>query len=227
MVLAIAALFLQFPAVAPSSLSKVSEAASIEESAPAGPADVEPVANAVASARVDRVPAAVFPASSDGQPESAIAMQPGRLTPTPVASDSSSAAADSTPLFSSSAATSAFVASSPASVRATRVEDREDRRKRVWLGLMMAQHSAATFDAWSTRRVISSGEGVELNPTLRPFAGNDSLYAAIQVAPLLFDYVSRRMMNSRYGWARHTWWMPQSLSTAVSVASGAHNLSIR
>ena len=226
MVLAIAALFLQFPAVAPSSLSKVSEVTSIEESAPAGPADVEPVANAVASTRVDS-PAAVFPASADGQPESAIAMQPGRLTPTPVASASSNAAADSTPLFSSSAATSAFVASSPASVRATQLEEREGRRKRVWLGLMMAQHSAATFDAWSTRRVISSGEGVELNPTLRPFAGNDSLYAAIQVAPLLFDYVSRRMMNSRYGWARRTWWMPQSLSTAVSVASGAHNLLIR
>ena len=173
MVLAIAALFLQFPAVAPSSLSKVSEAASIEESAPAGPADVEPVADAVASASVDRAPATVFPGSSEGQPESAIAMQPGRLTPMPFASASSSAAADSAPLFSSSSATSAFVASSPASMRVTRQEEGEGRRKRVWLGLMMAQHSAATFDAWSTRRVISSGEGVELNPTLRPFAGND------------------------------------------------------
>ena len=34
---------------------------------------------------------------------------------------------------------------------------------------------------------------------LRPFAANDSLYAAIQVGPLLLDYVGRRMMMSHTG----------------------------
>ena len=99
-------------------------------------------------------------------------------------------------------------------------------RRREWLVLSIAQHGAATFDAWSTRRALSQGEGQELNPTLRPFSGNSSLYAAIQVGPVLFDYVGRRMMTSRYGWARHTWWIPQAVSTAMSFASGAHNLNI-
>ena len=107
-----------------------------------------------------------------------------------------------------------------------RSREQEQRRKRLWLGLSIAQSSAATFDAWTTRRVISSGEGQELNPMLRPFAGNASLYAAIQVTPLLLDYVSRHMMNSRHGWERHTWWVPQSLGTAMSLASGVHNLGV-
>ena len=61
---------------------------------------------------------------------------------------------------------------------------------------------------------------------LRPFAGNASLYAAIQVGPLVLDYVARRMMTSDHGWLRHTWWLPQTLGTAMSFASGVHNLSL-
>ncbi len=39
----------------------------------------------------------------------------------------------------------------------------------------------------------SPGTGAqELNPMLRPFAGNASLYAAIQVAPLLMDYAGKK-----------------------------------
>src|SRR5882724_8129552 len=53
----------------------------------------------------------------------------------------------------------------------------------LWLTLTIAQHGAATFDAWSTRRAISSGQCQERNPLLKPFAGNGSLYAAIQVGP--------------------------------------------
>jgi hypothetical protein len=59
---------------------------------------------------------------------------------------------------------------------------------------------------------------------LRPFAENASLYAAIQVGPLVLDYVGKRMMTSQHGWLRHTWWIPQALSTAISLGSGAHNL---
>ena len=103
----------------------------------------------------------------------------------------------------------------------------EQPRYRMWLALSLAQHSAATFDAWSTRHAISSGTARELNPMLRPFAGNASLYAAIQVGPILLDYLGRRMMNSRSGWARNTWWVPQSVGTAVSLVSGVHNLKVR
>jgi hypothetical protein len=98
--------------------------------------------------------------------------------------------------------------------------------ERLWLILTTAQHGAATFDAWSTRRVISSGQAYEQNPLLKPFAGNASLYAAIQVGPTVLDYVGRRMMKSQQGWARHAWWLPQALGTALSLASAAHNLGV-
>jgi hypothetical protein len=103
----------------------------------------------------------------------------------------------------------------------------EKARRRGWIALAIAQHSAATFDAWSTNRALSTGNAQESNPMLRPFAGNPSLYVAIQAGPVLFDYLGRRMMTSRYGWARHTWWVLQAVSTATSIASGAHNLSLR
>jgi hypothetical protein len=61
---------------------------------------------------------------------------------------------------------------------------------------------------------------------LRPFAGNASLYAVVQVGPVLFDYLGRPMMTSQHGWARRTWWIPQAVSAAVLLASGAHNLSV-
>jgi hypothetical protein len=102
----------------------------------------------------------------------------------------------------------------------------EQPGRRLWLALAIAQSSAATFDAWSTRQVISSGQGRELNPLLQPFAGNASLYAAIQVSPAVLDYLGRRMMKSRQGWARRVWWLPQVLGTTVSLASAVHNLHV-
>ena len=98
--------------------------------------------------------------------------------------------------------------------------------RREWLALSIVQHGAATFDAWSTRQAISKGQYRELNPALRPFADNASLYAAIQVCPLAFDYLGRRMMTSQHGWLRHAWWIPQTLSAALSFGSGVHNLTI-
>jgi hypothetical protein len=106
-------------------------------------------------------------------------------------------------------------------------EDRaaDYRRKSYWLTLGVVQQFAATFDAFSTRRAISNG-GQELNPLLRPFAGNDSLYLAIQAGPLVLDYVSHRLMTSNHPWLRHTWWVPQAAGTAMSLASGIHNLDL-
>jgi hypothetical protein len=94
----------------------------------------------------------------------------------------------------------------------------------VWRGLTIASHSAATFDAWSTRRAITTTGAQEMNPLLKPFAGNASLYAAIQVGPVLMDYVGRKMMYSRHNWVRRLWWVPQSASFASSLFCGAHNL---
>jgi hypothetical protein len=226
MVLAIAALFVQFSALPQSSLATIPPAAVTETDATPPAADAAPVATpSFASSgppSSESTPDVVLSASSEAPLDYIVAFQPGLLTPEPVSS--SSAAPSATGLFSSSAGTAAFIASTPSAVHAER---QERLRRHMWLGLTIAQHSAATFDAWSTRRVISSGQGQELNPMLRPFAGNASLYAAIQVGPVLFDFIGHRMMDSRHGWERHTWWVPQALGTAMSIMSGAHNLSLR
>ena len=102
----------------------------------------------------------------------------------------------------------------------------ENRRKQLlWQGLTIASSGAATFDAWSTRHAITTSGAQELNPMLRPFAGNSSLYAVIQVAPLLMDFAGKKMMYSRHSLLRHTWWVPQSASFVSSLFCGAHNLA--
>jgi hypothetical protein len=100
------------------------------------------------------------------------------------------------------------------------------KERRVWWGLTVLQHGAATFDAWSTRKSLSSGNGYERNPLLKPFAGSAAIYPMIQVAPLGLDYVSQRMMRSRHGFLRKTWWLPQTLATAGFAWSGVNNLRI-
>ena len=107
------------------------------------------------------------------------------------------------------------------------VEAKRRQNKRAWLLLAMAQHGAATLDAYSTRQVLGSGHGRELDPLLRPFAGSAALYPAIQVAPAFLDFWSFRMMNSRRNWVRRVWWVPQTAATAGFIYSGVHNLGIR
>lgn len=97
---------------------------------------------------------------------------------------------------------------------------------RLWRALLVAQHSAAVFDAWSTRDAIQNSGAHELNPFLRPFAGSSAIYAATQVGPGLLDYLGYRMMRSKKGWMRKLWWLPQVAGTVGSLFSGAHNLVI-
>ncbi|MGC2332226.1 MAG: hypothetical protein WA581_12280 [Candidatus Acidiferrales bacterium] len=97
--------------------------------------------------------------------------------------------------------------------------------RRSWIALSIAQHSAAVFDAYSTRQAIANG-GTEQNPLLRPFASSPAIYGATQVAPLLLDYGARRMQLSRHGFIRRMWWVPQSAGTAVSICAGVHNMHI-
>jgi hypothetical protein len=114
----------------------------------------------------------------------------------------------------------------PSTVTIDRLREENRRNLRLWKGLVIASHGAATFDAWSTRHAITTSGAQELNPLLRPFAGNASLYAAIQVAPFLMDFAGRKMMYSRNSFLRHTWWIPQSASFVSSLFCGAHNLSV-
>jgi hypothetical protein len=150
---------------------------------------------------------------------SSVAFTPGRIVPEPASPGIVLPTSRSLPLPAARGfVTPVYLA--PAKPRY------EQPSRRFWFTLSIAQHGAATFDAWSTRRVISSGQGQEQNLLLRPFAGNTSLYAAIQVGPALLDYLGRRMMKSQQGWTRHAWWLPQALGTALSLASAAHNLGV-
>lgn len=97
--------------------------------------------------------------------------------------------------------------------------------RRTWLLLSIADHSAAVFDAYTTRQAISRG-AVEANPLVRPFAQSDGIYAAIQIAPVALDFVARRMQRSHSGLLRRTWWVPQSASTGLLLFAGAHNLTV-
>jgi hypothetical protein len=226
MLLAAAVLFFQFPVLSASNLSvsaKPSEPATVSRVADA------PVPNAETGASSAKVTPKVEVAFADAN-ASSTSYAPGRLVAEPITplnsavsadaaanADPSPAALEPTPLISSYRP----VYGPP--VRA--VSDRW--QKREWLALSIAAHGAAGFDAWTTRKVLSSVPGAqESNPLLRPFAGNASMYAAVQVAPTILDYLSRRMMNSRHDVLRNTWWLPQAVSAVVSVASGVHNLGV-
>jgi len=97
---------------------------------------------------------------------------------------------------------------------------------KMWFVLGAVEHGAATFDAWSTRRNIMEGTTHEADPLLRPFANSNAMYAAVQVAPVLFDLLSRQMLRNSHSWVRKSWWVPQTASAAASILSGAHNVAI-
>jgi hypothetical protein len=101
------------------------------------------------------------------------------------------------------------------------VETRTQRT--MWYALAISGSGAAAFDAWSTRRAISGGYGVEANPMLRPFSHSNAMYAATQVSPLVMDLIGRRMMTSHHQWMRNLWWVPQSAGTSRSLYAGVHN----
>jgi len=218
MYLAIAALLFQFPVFSPQEIqasTTVAESASVTKAA-ATSVSSSPAATS-ASLGQEAPAAKILSADASLAP---VAFAPGRLVAEPLAPANPALAAPASP------ASPAFqpvpieaVYSAPIKV--------DHRREREWLALSLAQHGAAGFDAWSTRRVLSSMPGAqEMNPLLRPFAGNASMYAAVQVAPTILDFVGHRMMNSSHAWMRHTWWMPQVVGAAMSIGSGMHNLGV-
>jgi hypothetical protein len=105
------------------------------------------------------------------------------------------------------------------------VPERATSSRRQWLALCLAAHATATFDAWTTRRALEAGNR-ESNPTLRPFAGSPAIYGAIQVSPLILDWVGHRMQRSQFGVVRKFWWLPQSVSAGGSLSAGVYNRSI-
>lgn len=100
------------------------------------------------------------------------------------------------------------------------------RQRKIWYALMATGHSAAAFDAWSTRRAVSSGYGTESDPLMRPFAHSGAMYAATQVSPAIMDYLGQRMMVSNHGFMRRLWWLPQVAGAGFSFGAGMHNYRV-
>ena len=113
-----------------------------------------------------------------------------------------------------------------ASIAAVPVVAHRREQRRLWYVLSFTGSGAAAFDAWSTRRAITQGYGVEANPALRPFANSGALYGATQVSPLVMDFIGRRMMRSRYNLMRKIWWLPQAAGSGVSTAAAIHNVRL-
>ena len=100
------------------------------------------------------------------------------------------------------------------------------RQQKLWYTFMAAGHSAAAFDAYSTRHAISGNYGTEGNPLLRPFSHSNAIYAATQVSPAVMDYVGRRMMTSSHPTLRRFWWVPQVAGAGFSFSAGMHNYAL-
>jgi len=113
----------------------------------------------------------------------------------------------------------------PARARARRLGE-SPRQRKMWYGLVAAGHVGAGFDAWSTRRAVSSGYGQEANPFLKPFANSNAIYAATQLSPAFMDFLGRRMMVSQNPWVRKFWWLPQTAGASVSFVAVRHNLGV-
>ncbi len=100
------------------------------------------------------------------------------------------------------------------------------RQRKIWYALMVADHSSAAFDAWTTRRAVGGGYGVEGDPLQRPFAHSGAIYVTTQVTPVIMDYLGHWMMRSNNPWIRKAWWVPQAASTSVSLGAAVHNYNV-
>jgi hypothetical protein len=235
MILALAVMLLQSPAVPPPAMpvSTKNSAVVSAAAAPETKSEVKPEtksetkfdakdgekksAEASKEASAPRsVAATLFSTGSN------VAYVPGQAVLTPI-----SGADEPGTYSSSSRVTSA--AGEPvklAPITRKRPEAAGTRVPKMRFALGAMEHGAATFDAWSTRRNIIAGTAHETNPMMKPFANSNAMYAAVQVAPVLFDLLSRHMLHSSRSWERKTWWVPQTASTVASILSGAHNMAI-
>jgi len=170
----------------------------------------------------DSAPSAIPPGKQEPLQQTEISYLPGELAPLPLLHR----LGDAPSLNGSAAGIAALPGRASADLAGAAAPPRRLEspvRHRVWFSLAIAGHSAAAFDAWSTRRALSHNYAREDNPLLRPFAHSGALYVAVQASPALMDYLGHRMMTSRHPWLRRMWWLPQSAGTALSLGSGVHN----
>jgi hypothetical protein len=131
-----------------------------------------------------------------------------------------------TPAPSVPDSTSSLATAPSAPVFPVSVQPSARTRKRLWLALIVTQHSAATFDAWATRTSVRSGNGQEMDPFLEPVANSRAIYPVIQIVPAVLDLLGHRMAHSPNRVLQRLWWVPQSAASAGFIFSGVHNLRV-
>jgi hypothetical protein len=176
------------------------------------------------SADTSRTPSPATAVQTKSSDDAALSTEAKEIKPDPPTPKVTTDAAASSS-SSSSSALPAPIANAP--VRPATSDAYETPRQRAaWWALVAAGHSAAVFDAWTTRRAISGGYGVEGDPFQRPFAHSNAIYASTQVSPLLMDYVGHRLMRSRYPLLRQFWWVPQAANASFSFGAAVHNYHV-
>jgi hypothetical protein len=181
------------------------------------------------TAIVNEAPSATSPASA---PTSKELTAPS--TPTPVIVSEVSAPSVPQPKVSSDADATFADPAAPEPrpfafqpVKSAIGHGRTSRNEKItWYSLMIATHTGAALDAWSTRRALSGNFGREGDPLMRPFAHSKTLYLATQVTPLLMDIIGKRAMTSERPWLRKLWWVPQSTMATVSFGAAIHNIGV-
>jgi hypothetical protein len=202
MILAVAALLFQLPAVAGSSSTP---GLAVRPTPTVSPAAITATTSG--------------PASDSGKGPSRMA---SKSVPEPVAASSSKETSQPLPVHpAGQPANSALDIYLPLPTNFQPEVPPVARPSHAWFVLAMAEHSAAGFDAWSTRQAVEQGR-YEADPLMRPFARSSAIYGAIQVLPIGLDYIAHRMQRSS-GWSRHFWWIPQSAATATFLFSGSYN----
>jgi hypothetical protein len=228
MLLALAVILLQAPAVpAPAMPAPYTNAATVSvAAAPERKDDAKREAKAETNSNLkvgEKKSGAPVTVESSLLPAGAnVSYEPGQTVVTPI--DNSMPGAPGT--FSSSLISGTGQPIMPVTAAKRRPEAAGMGVPKMWFVLGAVEHGAATFDAWSTRRNIMEGTMHEADPLLRPFANSNAMYAAVQVAPVLFDLLSRQMLRNSHSWVRKSWWVPQTASSVASILSGAHNVAI-
>src|SRR5579863_4539722 len=129
-----------------------------------------PQSGDIAKTVVERPAGVSVDATKDSTPSKALPS-----VPEPKIKSDAEVAADSNPagVTPASAVEPVAPGSAPLAIRpgkpAFNREDVSERQKKTWYALTIASSGAASFDAWTTRRAVSGGYGVEGNPFLRPF----------------------------------------------------------
>jgi len=91
--------------------------------------------------------------------------------------------------------------------------------------ILLLNHGGATFDAWSTRRLMGRYSGIyEMNPIERPFAGSSALYLTSQGDAIIADVLMLHKWTNRKPKVASD--ILEAASFSSHAYSGVHNLRL-